>query len=228
MKMDYFKAFDKIKTSLENSEISLKDEHLAIQVILTDEDCGGILYIENNFKNLVIMPYNYYDHDLNVIADYKSFMELITAKKSLGALLEKITIRGDMEVAKDFFESIKPIKKTAAKKTTAKKTTKTAEKKESAPAKKATKKATEKADAPKAEAKKVTKKATTKKTAEKVETPKAEVKKVATKAEAKKVAEKVDAPKAEAPKTTKKAEAPKTAVKTDAPKASEPAKKETK
>jgi len=138
MKMDYFKAFDKIKTSLENSEISLKDEHLAIQVILTDEDCGGILYIENNFKSLAVMPYDYYDHDLNVISDYKSFMELITAKKKLGALLEKITIKGDMEAAKDFFESIKPIKKAAAKKATTKKT---AEKKAGTTAKKTTVKA---------------------------------------------------------------------------------------
>lgn len=119
--MDYFKAFETIKGSLEKSEISLKDEHLAIQVILTDEDCGGILYIENYFKKLVVMPYDYYDNNVNVISDYKSFIELITAKKNLGALLDKIKIKGDFEAAKEFFDSIKP-KKAAAKKTTTRKT----------------------------------------------------------------------------------------------------------
>ena len=119
--MDYFKAFENIKSSLEKSEISLKDEHLAIQVILTDEECGGILYIENYFKKLNVMPYDYYDNNVNVISDYASFMELITAKKNLGALFEKITIKGDFEAAKDFFDSIKPIKK-ATKKTVTKKT----------------------------------------------------------------------------------------------------------
>ena len=146
--MDYFKAFEKIKSSLENSEISLKDEHLAIQVILTDEDCGGILYIENYFKKLVVMPYDYYDNNINVITDYKSFMDLITAKKKLGALLDKITIKGDFEAAIEFFDSIKPVKKTAKKTTTAKAATKKAEPKKTAEKKTAAKKTAAKKDEP--------------------------------------------------------------------------------
>ena len=171
--MDYFKAFENIKNSLEKSDISLKDEHLAIQVILTDEDCGGILYIENYFKKLIVMPYDYYDNNVNVISDYASFIELISGKKTLGALLEKITVKGDLEAAKDFFGSIKPAKKAAAKKTTAKKTTakKDAEEKEVKPA--AKKETAKKATAKKTETKKTT--------AEKAEPEKKTVKKAAKK-----------------------------------------------
>jgi len=162
--MDYFKAFETIKSSLEKSDIHLKDEHLAIQVILTDEDCGGIFYIENYFKKLVVMPYDYYDNNVNIISDYASFIELITGKKNLGALLDKITIKGDFEAAKEFFDSIKPKKKTT-RKTTVKK-----EASEKALAKKTStkKEASEKAPAKKTAAKKdVPEKNTVKKAAEK-------------------------------------------------------------
>ena len=141
--MDYFKAFETIKSSLEKADIPLKDEHLAIQVILTDEECGGILYVENYFKKLNVMPYDYYDNNVNVIADYESFMELITCKKNLGALLDKITIKGDFEAAKDFFDSIKPAKK-ATRKAPAKKTTVKKDESEKKTVKKATKKESEK------------------------------------------------------------------------------------
>ena len=202
--MDYFKAFETIKSSLEKSEISLKDEHLAIQVILTDEDCGGILYIENYFKKLVVMPYDYYDNNVNVISDYESFMELISAKKNLGALLDKITINGDFESAKDFFDSIKP-KKAAAKKTASKKTT--------------TKKSTEK----KAETKKTAvKKAETEKPAEKKTTAKkAETEKKPVKKAAKKESE-------SAKMTAKNKETEKSPIEKVVEKETKPAKKETK
>lgn len=203
--MDYFKAFETIKGSLEKSEISLKDEHLAIQVILTDEDCGGIFYIENYFKKLVVMPYDYYDNNVNVISDYKSFIELISGKKNLGALLEKITIKGDFEAAKEFFDSIKP-KKAAAKKTTTTKKT-------------ATKKATEKKPAAKkAEPKKTTaKKAAEEKpvTAKKADAEKKPVKKAAKK-------------ESETAKMTAKKEADKSTIEKVVEKETKPAKKETK
>lgn len=188
--MDYFKAFETIKSSLEQSEISLKDEHLAIQVILTDAECGGILYIENYFKKLNVMPYDYYDNNVNVITDYESFMELITGKKNLGALLEKITIKGDFEAAKDFFDSIKPIKKSTTKKTTAKKT------------------AVKKTEPKKTEEKKTSAK---KATVKKAETEKKTVSKTAKKETAKKV-EKTPAVTEDAP--VKKAEENKPAKKT--------------
>lgn len=178
--MDYFKAFETIKSSLEKSEISLKDEHLAIQVILTDEDCGGILYIENYFKKLVVMPYDYYDNNVNVISDYESFIELISAKKNLGALLDKITIKGDFEAAKDFFDSIKP-KKAAAKKTTKKATEKKAETKKPAAKKTETKKtAAAKAETEKKPVKKAAKKESesAKMTAKNKETDKSTIEKV--------------------------------------------------
>ena len=203
--MDYFKAFENIKSSLEKSEISLKDEHLAIQVILTDEECGGILYIENYFKKLNVMPYDYYDNNVNVIADYKSFMELISAKKNLSALLEKITIKGDFEAAKDFFDSIKPAKKAPAKKTAAKKApAKKAEVKETVEKKTTAKAVVKETAEKKAPAKKTTKKAS----APKTETKKAEPAKTDAPAEATIVEPvKTDAPavkKADEKKTTKK------------------------
>ena len=104
--------------------------------------------IENYFKKLVVMPYDYYDNNINVISDYKSFMDLITAKKKLGALLDKITIKGDFEAAIEFFDSIKPVKKTAKKTTTAKAAIKKAEPKKTAEKKPATKKTTAKKDEP--------------------------------------------------------------------------------
>lgn len=206
--MDYFKAFETIKNSLEKSEISLKDEHLAIQVVLTDEDCGGILYIENYFKKLVVMPYDYYDNNVNVISDYASFIELISGKKNLGALLEKITIKGDFEAAKDFFDSIKP-KKAAAKKTTKKTAAKKAEPKKAE---------TKKAEPKKTAAKKTEKTAT-------VKTKKDAVEKKPVKKAVKKESEK--ATMTDKNKDTSK-ETPKTSIEKVVEKESKPSKKQTK
>ncbi len=119
--MDYFKAFDSIKNTLEKADISLSDGHFAIQVRLSDDDCAGILYIEVADKQLLVEPYDYYDNDVDVLASLKDIKAIFARKLNVQNSIDsgRIAVTGNTAGFIDFVNSIKV--KPAAKKTTAKK-----------------------------------------------------------------------------------------------------------
>ncbi len=151
--MDYFKAFETLKAALVKAAIPVPDGHFAVQVRLNDDDCAGIFYIEAKDKQLNIEPYDYYDHDVDVLTSVKDFKSIIEGKLAINEAIEsgKVVVSGYTEGFIAFVNSIpkKTAKKTTAKKTTAKKedkpvAKKSAPKKAAAkPAKKAAKKETE-------------------------------------------------------------------------------------
>lgn len=177
--MDYLKAFETLKAALEKAAIPVPDGHFAIQVRLKDDDCAGIFYIEAKDKQLYIEPYDYYDHDVDILTSVKAFKSVIEGKLDIKDAIDsgEIAVSGYTEGFISFVASIpkKAEKKPAAKKATAKKTAakadkpakKTAEKKTAAKKEAAAKKTTAKAAKKETEAVKVaenTKKNETKET----------------------------------------------------------------
>lgn len=155
--MDYFKAFETLKKALEKAKVAIPEGHFAIQVRIKDDDCAGIFYIEAKDKQLNIEPYDYYDHDVDILTSVKDFKSVIEGKLDPKEAVEsgKIVVSGYTEGLLAFLGTIP--KKAPAKKTVAKKTTKSATKTEKEPvAKKATaKKPAAKATKKKTEAVKV-------------------------------------------------------------------------
>ena len=208
--MTFEKKFAEFKKELEKRNASELPTDLAMQVIMTDEDCGGTFYIANIGGNFAVEPYDYVDNTVNIAAAAATLKDLLAGKLDGPDAM----FRGLVEVNGNTAHALAVLgmkKKAAAKKPAA---TKTAAKKAAAPKKTAEKKveekkpAAKKAAAPKKAAEK--KAAAPKKAAEKkVEAPKAAEKKAAEKKAAPKAAEKKTATKTAA----KKPAAKKTAAK---------------
>ena len=205
--MTFEKKFAEFKKELEKRNASELPTDLAMQVTMTDEDCGGIFYIANIGGNFAVEPYDYVDNTVNIAATAATLKDLLAGKLDGPDAM----FRGLVEVNGNIEHALAVLgmkKKAAAKKPAAKKPAakKTATKKAAAP-----KKATEKkAAAPKKAAEK--KAAAPKKAAEKkAAAPKKAAEK---KAAAPKAAEK----KAAAPKAAEKKAATKTAAKKPAAK----------
>lgn len=177
--MTFENAVKKIREKFEELDAT-KLVDMAVQVTLTDADCGGTLYFKVADGAVDVQGYDYRDNDVILDIERKALMDIISGKSTLDKAVEKgqATAKGDYGRLESIKEAI--VKKPAVKK---------------APAKKAVKKETVK--------KETVKKAAVKKETPKKETVAAPVKKAA---DAKvRVEKKETAPaKKEAAKTTKK------------------------
>ncbi len=207
--MTFQEQFEKFAKKLAKVDNSSLPQDLAMQVTMTDEDCGGTFYIANIGGNYAVEPYDYKDHTVAVSASAKVLNDIFTKKiDAADALFSNlISVEGSTDHCLAILNAAnakKPAAKKAAKKPAAKKP---AAKKAAAKKPAAKKPAAKKAAAPKAAAEK--------KVAEKkAAAPKKAAEKKA--AAPKKAAEK----KAAAPKKAaeKKAAAPKAAAKKPAAK----------
>lgn len=128
---------------------------MAVQVTLTDEDCGGILYFKVADGAVDVQGYDYRDNDAAIDISRKALMDILAGKSNLDKAVEKglATVKGDfakldtlkaaipkyvapkkaapVEVKAEVKAEAAPVKKACCKKACAKKTEKAA-----APAKK--------------------------------------------------------------------------------------------
>ena len=149
--MTFEQKFKSLKVAFDKADVKkFNSDFFAIQLTMTDEDCGGTFYIEFKEGNYSVEPYNYYDNTATVLAPASTI-----AKLSKGVVAKDLIVDGDVEVIKTLASALKPVKKAPAKKPAAKKAeTKVAK----APAKKAE---TTVAKAPAKKTETVAKKATT-------------------------------------------------------------------
>lgn len=138
--MTYTEKFEEIKAKFKNLNKTATKQDFAMQVTLTDEDCGGIFYIANIDGNFAVEPYDYYDNTVSVVCSSKVFIDIIEGRKDAASAFEsgELLAYGNLEQALALAKMVKKPRKPAAKKTTEK----AAEKK--TPAKKAETKKTEK------------------------------------------------------------------------------------
>ena len=140
LKMTFEQAFLKVKGKFDNADASGVAD-FAIQVTLTNEDCGGTFYAEVRNGKLAVEPYDYYDNDVVLNITMSALLAVIAGRSTLDKAIANgdAVVQGDASKIADWKSTIKkaPAKKTATKKAPAKKTVekKTVEKK--APAKKA-------------------------------------------------------------------------------------------
>jgi len=145
--MTFEQKFNSLKVAFDKADVKkFNSDFFAIQLTMTDEDCGGTFYIEYKDGNYSVEPYNYYDNTATVLATADSIAKLLK-----GTIAKDLILGGNEEIVKNLAVALKPAKKAPAKKAEPK-----------AEAKKApAKKAEPKTEAKKAPVKKETKKATT-------------------------------------------------------------------
>ena len=175
--MEFITKFEKLKKKMDKVKTSALKESFAIQVNMTDDDCGGAFYIAYINDIFTVEPYDYHDHTAMITLNASDFEKIIDKKLDVDNAVSggKVLIEGNVAHIKEAIDAIeKPAKKASSK--TKAKTAKTAVKAESKTAK----------TAPKASGKKETKAETkpAEKAADKPETKtetKAEIKKASAK-----------------------------------------------
>ncbi|MBQ2016192.1 MAG: hypothetical protein II207_04235, partial [Clostridia bacterium] len=78
--MTFEKKFAEFKKELEKRNASELPTDLAMQVTMTDEDCGGIFYIANIGGNFAVEPYDYVDNTVNIAATAATLKDLLAGK----------------------------------------------------------------------------------------------------------------------------------------------------
>ena len=154
--MTFTEKFQSLKVAFDKANTKKFDADFAVQLTMTDEDCGGTFYIEYKNGNYSVEPYDYVDNTAVVIAPADAI-----AKLAKGVVAKDLIINGNEENIKALAASLKPAKKPAAKKAPAKK----AEPKKEAP--KAAEKTVAKTTAKAEEKKPCAKKSCAKKTTDK-------------------------------------------------------------
>lgn len=114
---------------------------MAVQVTLTDEDCGGIMYFKVADGVIDVQGYDYRDNDAAIEIERKTLMDILSGKTTLDKAIEKgrATVMGSFDklnTLNDAIPAYAPAKKTAKK--AAEKTEAKAEVKEAKPAEKTT------------------------------------------------------------------------------------------
>lgn len=134
--MTFEAAFKKLKEKFANVKPEMLDD-MAIQITLSDEDCGGTFYAQVKDKSLYVEPYDYKDNDAVIDITRKALASILDGKSTFEKAVEKgeATVMGNIDKISAVKAAIvPPVKKPAVKKTTAAKKT-TAKKEE--PVKKA-------------------------------------------------------------------------------------------
>lgn len=176
--MTFIKKFEALRKKFIGADTTPLESKIAMQVNMTDEDCGGTFYIEADKGMLSVEPYDYYDHTVMITLSAGDFAALADRKESLAELCERgrVMLEGDFSHAEAVFAIVpQKAKKAASKPRAAKKTAEKPEKKTAAK-KTAEKKTTAKKSVKKADAKPT---AAAKTETAKAETAKAETIKVA-------------------------------------------------
>ncbi len=140
--MTFIEKFEQIKKKFGKVDTSKLTENFAVQVNLTDEDCGGAFFVAYIDGEAHIEPYDYVDNTAVVNVKSKDLIDAIGGKLDVvGALMGgTIEVFGNVE----HFNAMLTLKKLAAKRTTKKATE---EKTEEAPAKKTCKRTCKKTTA---------------------------------------------------------------------------------
>ena len=116
--MTFLEKFEEIKGI---SQVDVKfDKDFAIQINLTDEDCGGAFYVEHRNGVVNVEPYDYYDRDAMMTISSDLLVKILTGKADpvTSFLAGKFAIDGSVEAAlelKKIAEAVKAKKKAEEK-----------------------------------------------------------------------------------------------------------------
>ena len=126
-KFDYFKK----KYGLKADTSKFKDEFIAAQITMSDEDCGGTFYAAFINGELSVEPYDYHDNTVAVIVNSLLLEECIKGKADpvKEYLAGNLQAWGNLDHALQLIEALKGKKKTEKKTEATESTAKSAPKK---------------------------------------------------------------------------------------------------
>ncbi len=116
--MTFFEAFEKIKKSIKFETVQEIEGHLALQLNITDEDAGGICYVEVKDHKILVEPYDYHDNDGILWASAEDFCKVFSGRLGVERALkeERLKITGNLDRAMEFQKFVKKVRRGPQKK----------------------------------------------------------------------------------------------------------------
>ena len=122
--MTFIEKFDylKKKYGLKADTSKFKDEFIAAQITMSDEDCGGTFYAAFIDGKLSVEPYDYHDNTVAVIVNSLLLEECIKGKADpvKEYLAGNLQAWGNLDHALQLIEALKGKKRTAKRKVASK------------------------------------------------------------------------------------------------------------
>ena len=97
--MTFIKKFEALNKKYGKIDESKLTENFAVQIELTDDDCGGIFYVAYaNGKPFEVQPYDYHDNTASVKVSSKVLENILSCKADAVAQYQegKIAIEGNL------------------------------------------------------------------------------------------------------------------------------------
>lgn len=118
--MTFIEKFDALKKKYGKIDESKLTENFAVQVEMTDDDCGGIFYVAYmTDKSFEIQPYDYHDNTASVTVSSDVLEKILSGKTDAVAAFfaGKLKVEGNLSHAIMLVDLMKkePAKKTAKK-----------------------------------------------------------------------------------------------------------------
>lgn len=97
--MTFSEKFHEIRELLLQKNTKACKDFFAIQVTMTDGDCGGTFYLVNNQDGFAVEPYDYRDYTAHVIAESEVLIKILngTADPVREYLAGTVKIDGNLE-----------------------------------------------------------------------------------------------------------------------------------
>ena len=120
--MTYHEFVQELREIFSTLDASAIEEHFAIQLNIVGE-VEGALYIEFADGAIDVQPYEFYDRDLIINADFETALDIASGETELAEAFaeEKIDVWGDFDKAIEIFSIILGMNKKAKPKKTTKK-----------------------------------------------------------------------------------------------------------
>lgn len=129
--MTFIEKFEALKKKYGKIDESQLSENFAIQIEMTDEDCGGTFYVAYMNSTFAVEPYDYHDHTAAIVTSSKVLEAILSGKASpvTEFLSGKLKVEGNLDHALMLVNLMKKESKKRAPKKTAEKPAEKAEKK---------------------------------------------------------------------------------------------------
>lgn len=108
--MTFIEKFNELKAQLPTLENGTFEEDFAIQVNMTDPECGGTFYIASIGGVFCMEPYDYRDHNACVTVPASFLTDLLAGKADpvKAFMFGEVRIEGDFEQVKALAPLLKP------------------------------------------------------------------------------------------------------------------------
>lgn len=115
--MTFEKAFESIKKKFEGADAKDVND-FALQITMSDEDCGGTFYVAVKDGVLAVEPYDYKDNDAVLDISKSDLLALIAGRKGVDKVIDSgASIKGSAAVIDSMKAVLKTVKKEAKKET---------------------------------------------------------------------------------------------------------------